>query len=201
MHVIFEGLIFLRVWSGTQVAMRARKVRCLEINLSISKLECIPPPWHMNIDSNQFININVIYHNLGSELSDFFIQLHAIAGSDRNTPGIFCNSNGYFIMHRCVKNQPCFNFFMVSYWEELNHSHSNSPSIFATIADHWDLKKEITFISLEVIELTNCITYFLLSGLLKKLPSLYHYVSFDQHSLYELLRLIICCKNQRIIFA
>ena len=36
----------------------------------------------MKIDSNQLIDINTIYENFGSETSDFFIQLHAITGSD-----------------------------------------------------------------------------------------------------------------------
>ena len=39
-------------------------------------------PWYMNIDSNQFINIEVIYDNLGCETSDVTHELHAVTVCD-----------------------------------------------------------------------------------------------------------------------
>ena len=36
----------------------------------------------MNIDSNQFINIEVIYDNLGCETSDVTHELHAVTVCD-----------------------------------------------------------------------------------------------------------------------
>ena len=36
----------------------------------------------MKIDSNQFINIRMIYDNLGNEISDVVFEPHAITGCD-----------------------------------------------------------------------------------------------------------------------
>ena len=49
---------------------------------TLGQLECFPPPCHMKIYSNQLRNINMIYDNLESEISDFLPQLHPITRSD-----------------------------------------------------------------------------------------------------------------------
>ena len=38
---------------------------------ALIQLECFLPPWYMKINSKTFININIIYDNLESEISDF----------------------------------------------------------------------------------------------------------------------------------
>ena len=42
----------------------------------LGQLKCFLPPWYMRIDSYQFINIKIIYDNLGSEISDIVSELH-----------------------------------------------------------------------------------------------------------------------------
>ena len=49
----------------------------LLLNLHLRSLKCVPLSWYMKIDSNQYIDINMIYDNLVSELSDVLLQLHA----------------------------------------------------------------------------------------------------------------------------
>ena len=45
--------------------------------LLIDVLRMCSPPWQIKTDSNQLININMIYENLGSEISDALPQIHA----------------------------------------------------------------------------------------------------------------------------
>ena len=42
----------------------------------LGQLKCVPLSWYIKTDSNQFININVIYSNLVNEFSDVISQLH-----------------------------------------------------------------------------------------------------------------------------
>ena len=44
---------------------------------ALGQLECILPQWHIKTDSDDLININMIYNNLKSEISDALLQLHA----------------------------------------------------------------------------------------------------------------------------
>ena len=44
---------------------------------ALGQLECILPQWHIKIDSDDLININMIYNNLKSEISDALLQQHA----------------------------------------------------------------------------------------------------------------------------
>ena len=48
----------------------------------LGQLEYFLHPWHMNTDSNQFINIKTIYGNLRSEISNVKPELHATIGCD-----------------------------------------------------------------------------------------------------------------------
>ena len=43
---------------------------------------CFLPPWYLKIDSNQTININMLYENLAIRISDFLLHLRAATGSD-----------------------------------------------------------------------------------------------------------------------
>lgn len=49
---------------------------------ALSQLERFLPPWCMGIDSSQFNDINMLYDNSGSVISDFPPQPHAITGCD-----------------------------------------------------------------------------------------------------------------------
>ena len=44
---------------------------------ALGQLESMLPQWHIKIDSDDLININMIYNNLKSEISDALLQLHA----------------------------------------------------------------------------------------------------------------------------
>ena len=60
---------------------------------ALGPLEFVPSPWYINIDSNQFININMIYDNLRIEKLDALPQLHAITS---------CNTASYkFNVAKC----------------------------------------------------------------------------------------------------
>ena len=49
---------------------------------ALSQLEFSLPPQHMRIDSNQVINVNMIYDHLESKTSDCLPQLHSVTGND-----------------------------------------------------------------------------------------------------------------------
>ena len=44
---------------------------------ALSQLECFLPQWYMKVDLSQFINIKMIYNNLGSEISDIVPKLQS----------------------------------------------------------------------------------------------------------------------------
>ena len=49
--------------------------------VALGQLESfLPPPWYMKIDSNYFININMLYDNLGNEISYVVLRLYALTG-------------------------------------------------------------------------------------------------------------------------
>ena len=53
-----------------------------DADYDLGQLECFLPPWCLKINSNQLININIIYDNLGRKISDLIPQQHTDIGSD-----------------------------------------------------------------------------------------------------------------------
>ena len=64
-----------------------------------------PPSWYMKIDTNQFINIAMIYDSLGSEICSMLPQLHAITGCD--TTAYKFNTGKVRVLNKVTKDPSC----------------------------------------------------------------------------------------------
>ena len=77
---------------------------------ALGQSECFLPPWYMKIHSNQFININMIYDNLGTKISDVIPQLHDIDITGCNTTSYKFNV-GMVRVYKKVYENPSISHF------------------------------------------------------------------------------------------
>ena len=49
---------------------------------ALGQMECFLRRWYLKTDFNQFVNISMIFENLGSSLFDVIPQLHTLTGCD-----------------------------------------------------------------------------------------------------------------------
>ena len=69
---------------------------------ALGHLESFLSPRHMKIDCNQFINITIIYDNLGSEISDNIPKLHATIGCE--TTSYKFNIENLYVFEKVFKD-------------------------------------------------------------------------------------------------
>lgn len=70
-------LIFQERMKSKAAVIAARDMDIiLPVVYASEQLECFLPPWCIDIDSNQFIKIKMIYDNLVSEVSDVVLEFN-----------------------------------------------------------------------------------------------------------------------------